>query len=256
MWFLTTSTAFSAREVPGLLHPGTERGSRRFRCVDTAAIPLSEESVTTEPSNALSRRALRTPRRSPPAGSRIASLRPLPPRCCASRRRLCRNRDCASDPHPRGFAPPSGVVRDQAVASRTAPSPSMGFVPLQGADQARVTNPVCLHTSLFLSVPAGLPPVLPPSAPADFAASCRTRFPWLRPANIPPAGCPLVLPRSGVGSESVRSRPCAASSAAPFTEVRALRAATADLLGVCDVKDQMTCPPKRANQPAFGRFIG
>jgi hypothetical protein len=36
MWFLTTSTAFSAREVPGLLHPGTERGSRRFRCVDTA----------------------------------------------------------------------------------------------------------------------------------------------------------------------------------------------------------------------------
>jgi len=29
-WFLTTSTVYSALEVPGLLHPGTGRGSPRF----------------------------------------------------------------------------------------------------------------------------------------------------------------------------------------------------------------------------------
>jgi len=176
-WFLTTSTAFSAREVPGLLHPGTGRGSRRFRCADTAAAPLTEVSVTAEPPNALSRRALRTPRRSPPAGSRIASLRPLPPRCCASRPDSCRNRFQSSDPHPRGVAPPSGVVRDQVVADRTAPSPSMGFVPLQGSGQDRATDPMRLRTGPLLSIPAELLAVLPPSALADFAASDRTRFP-------------------------------------------------------------------------------
>jgi hypothetical protein len=117
-WFLTTSTGFSACEVPGLLHPGTGRGSPRFRCAAAPRATHHRSDDWIEPPDALSRNALRTPRRSPPAGSRIASLRPLPPRRCASRSRSCRNRNCTSDPRPRGFAPPSGVVRVQAVASR------------------------------------------------------------------------------------------------------------------------------------------
>jgi hypothetical protein len=39
-WFRTTSTVYSALEVPGLLHPGTGRGSPRFH----PALPLAAQS--------------------------------------------------------------------------------------------------------------------------------------------------------------------------------------------------------------------
>jgi len=42
-WFRTTSTVCSALEVPGLLHPGTGRGSPRFRTVLPLAAQSSEE---------------------------------------------------------------------------------------------------------------------------------------------------------------------------------------------------------------------
>lgn len=43
-WFCTTATAYSASEVPGLLHPGTGKGSPRFQPVPPLNALLSEEN--------------------------------------------------------------------------------------------------------------------------------------------------------------------------------------------------------------------
>jgi hypothetical protein len=71
-------------KVPGLLHPGTGRGSPRFSAAVATRRSASEEASSRLVDHSHSRCALHTPRRSPPSSSRAASLRPLPPRRCAS----------------------------------------------------------------------------------------------------------------------------------------------------------------------------
>jgi len=82
-WFLTTMTAYSAREIAGLLHPATDRGF--------AAFPDARGPYRPPQGAAGTGRQGRSPRRGshPPktslADSRTASLRPLP---------SCRYRRC------------------------------------------------------------------------------------------------------------------------------------------------------------------
>jgi len=74
LWFLTTSTASSARRLAGLLHPATDHEVRRVSCScrpDTAGEGGLVRSR--DP-----RGAHRTPRRMIPSDSRSASPRPLP----------------------------------------------------------------------------------------------------------------------------------------------------------------------------------
>jgi hypothetical protein len=98
-WFLTTSTVYSAKEFPGLLHPGTERGSPRFQPQPPLA---SRPPKRTRASGRPQLFPLRPshPSKKSSLGSHDASLR----RFAFSSLRL-RFRD---DPRPQGLAPPLG----------------------------------------------------------------------------------------------------------------------------------------------------
>jgi hypothetical protein len=87
-WFLTTSTVYSARQAPGLLHPEAKRGSLRFT---VRSPPGYQPKPVPRGSRPTPRNAVHTPQRIPLAGSRSTSPWPLP--------------SCRSDAHPTALAP-------------------------------------------------------------------------------------------------------------------------------------------------------
>jgi hypothetical protein len=205
-WFRTTSTVYSALEVPGLLHPGTGRGSPRFRRSPAACCP----AVRRRPAGirlvrALSRCALHTPRRSPPAGSRTALPQPLLPRRCAS-----------AGPLPKQLLPrrPSTSEPCSAVGSRAGSLPlPVAFRPLLpwAWFPSRVPGQLRLAATRRVSTPGrqalavGPPATLPPPAPARLAVPLPARFPWAAIGPIPPAGFPCAI---RAGAEAL-TRSCA-----------------------------------------------
>jgi len=114
-WFRTTSTVSSALEFPGLLHPGTGRGSQRFSLPCTAPV---DPKVLGPVRSGLSRLRLHTPRRSPPSSSRTTSLWPLPPRRWTSAPPPLPV--LRGDPRPRGLAPLSGPLRPPPLPASAA----------------------------------------------------------------------------------------------------------------------------------------
>jgi hypothetical protein len=134
-WFRTTSTAFSAEEFRACCIPVPE-GVRRVSRLSPplAARHLRRDTGSRPVDHSGPRCALHTPRRSPPTGSRIASLRPLPPRRCASAFRL-RASSMLSARRP-STSRRCSTGRSVAFAARCQATKALfflGFVPLQGS---------------------------------------------------------------------------------------------------------------------------
>jgi len=134
-WFRTTSTAFSAEEFRACCIPVPE-GVRRVSLPQSplAARHLRRDTGSRPVDHSGPRCALHTPRRSSPAGSRIASLRPLPPRRCAFAPSIqASSNGMNRRPSTSGRCSAVGNRTPTPVASCLSASSFLGFVPLQGS---------------------------------------------------------------------------------------------------------------------------
>ena len=180
--------------APGLVASRSQKGFATFRS-PACRLPPSHPKTTGRhpPDQTRSRSAVHTPRRSPPAGSRAMFPPPLPPRRCASATSAAQvsivatTLDLGALLHRR-------VQGSRPRCRLSRPSPSMGFVPLQGSGRSRRLSRLerlrsrsghldRRHTD-HVAVTEARPPRRPP----------RARFPW-----SPDCACPSCrLHRFGV----------------------------------------------------------
>lgn len=165
-------------------------------CPPLAARAIREDDLALRPvSLGLSRCALHTPRRSPPRCSRVASLRPLPPRRCACARGL--SEDNFRSPTLDLEALLRVRVRSDRCLLPGADRPLLPWAsfPSRVLAKAARSDPRCLHHGPFRAAPPDLrphccarrpPPPLPPTEAAPVAERRTSRISPTRREDIPP----------------------------------------------------------------------
>jgi len=193
-WFHTTSTAFSARRLAGLLHPAAGPGVRR---VSRNPLPRSRAQGPkvlrwSRGEAGLVPRDASTLRRVPPVRSRTVSPRPDPSLPLGLRRVValpaprCRSAEVVrsdSAPRLRGVALRTGPLRPTPFRAPGSLVPSMGLCPLRG--------PTSSAASLLAERPKPIPGGSPPDAPrrtAERRPSRRWRITAVEPRTSLPCG--------------------------------------------------------------------
>jgi hypothetical protein len=174
----------------------------RVRRVSAPLLPLAarairEDDLALRPvSLGLSRCALHTPRRSPPECSRVASLRPLPPRRCACARAL--SEDNIRSPTLDLEALLRVRVRSDhpLLPGDDRPLLPWASFPSRVLTRAARSDPRCLHHGPFRAAPPDFrphccvrcpPPPLPPTEAAPVAERRTSRISPTRREDIPSA---------------------------------------------------------------------
>jgi hypothetical protein len=200
----------------------------------------------------LPRLRLHTPRRSPPSSSRTTSPWPLPPRRWTSAPHRCR---CCAATLDLEALLRCRVRCDRRRCQLRSPSPSMGFVPLQGADRGR--PPTRRVSASARTTWHRRPTTVSPPRPAACLVRatdrrcyrrCRPRHPFHRFR----LRCCQRGPPARSLSEAARSRSvrCAASRSSWRTGPR-----PRTLMGLLTSKNVGTALRRGPNQP-LGRFTG